>query len=100
MLLQATTVLTQAANTSAEELVEQTTELTMQLATITEPDTVPLLPSSLNTTNQVLTDILDVLEEAENSTMEANEVCGLFGLDSFVSVQIQSSAIPHSAACC
>ena len=74
-------VLVQMGNTTAvtAELVEETTELTMQLADITEPDVVPLLPSSLNATNQVLTNILDVFEEAENNTvtLEANEVVSL-----------------------
>ena len=80
-------VLVQMGNTTTvtAELVEETTELTMQLAMITEPDIIPLLPSSLNTTNQVLTNILDVFEEAENNTvtLEANEVVTLLSLVMF-----------------
>ena len=66
-----------SGNTSTTELVEQTVELTMQLADITQPSVVPLLPTSLNTTNDILTGVLDVLEEAGNDTTpatQANEV--------------------------
>ena len=66
-----------SGNTSTTELVEQTVELTKQLADITQPSVVPLLPTSLNTANDILTGVLDVLEEAGNDTApatQANEV--------------------------
>ena len=72
-------ILTQVTNSSVEELVEQAVNISIQLATITEPDDIPLLPSSLNITNQVLTQVIGALEtEGGNSTTEATEVCGNF----------------------
>lgn len=66
-------------NTTDSELVEQTVELTMQLAEITQPTVTPLLPTSLNVTNEVLTVVLNVLEEVEDgSQTQANEVCITF----------------------
>lgn len=55
-------------------LIEETVMLTEQLAGITEPEPISLLPSSLNTTNTLLTSILDVLETQGNNTADANEV--------------------------
>lgn len=55
-------------------LIEQTVMLTQQLAVITEPDPISLLPSSLNTTNTLITSVLDVLETQGNNTADANEV--------------------------
>ncbi len=50
--------------------------ITQQLAVITEADTTPLLPSSLNTTNQVLTAVINALEQVGNDTVTTvtNEV--------------------------
>ena len=72
--VQASNISSQIANSTTSELVAQTTELTMQLAVLTEPNATSLLPSSLGTTNVVLTIVIDVLEGAENSTRAANEV--------------------------
>ncbi len=57
-----------------EVLTEGTVMLTEQLAMITEPTTVSLLPSSLNTTNTLISTVLDVLETQGNNTADANEV--------------------------
>ncbi len=47
----------------------------MQLATITQPNVVSLLPSSLSATNQVLSQVIGALEEQSKiSTAIANEV--------------------------
>ncbi len=50
--------------------------ITQQLEVITEADTTPLLPSSLNTTNQVLTAVINALEQVGNDivTTVTNEV--------------------------
>ncbi len=50
--------------------------ITQQLEVITEVDTTPLLPSSLNTTNQVLTAVINALEQVGNDTVTTvtNEV--------------------------
>ncbi len=52
--------------------------ITQQLAVITVADTTPLLPSSLNTTNNVLTAVINALEQVGNDTVttvtETNEV--------------------------
>ena len=57
-----------------EVLIEKTVMLIQQLAVITEPTTVSLLPSSLNTTNKLISTVLDVLETQGNSTADGNEV--------------------------
>ena len=54
--------------------------ITQQLAVITEADTTPLLPSSLNTTNQVLSAVINALEQVGNDTVttvtnEVNNCC-------------------------
>ena len=74
MQIQVSNISSQIANSTTSELVAQTTELTKQLAVLTQPSTTSLLPSSLSTTNVVLTIVIDVLEGAENSTRAANEV--------------------------
>ena len=51
----------------------------MRLAAVTEPSSMPLLPSSLYTTNKVLTGILDILEEVSNDTsVAASEVSAVY----------------------
>ncbi len=59
---------------NTEILIEETVMLTQQLAMITKPTTISLLPSSLNTTNTLISTVLDVLETQGNNTANANEV--------------------------
>ncbi|XP_064386909.1 uncharacterized protein LOC135335369 isoform X2 [Halichondria panicea] len=66
-------ILEQVTSTSSEELVEQAANLTMQLAAITQPNAISLLPSSLNATNQVLSLVISALKE-ESTTTDANEL--------------------------
>ncbi|XP_064388289.1 adhesion G protein-coupled receptor L3-like isoform X2 [Halichondria panicea] len=57
-------------------IVKNTVVITQQLAMITVADTTPLLPSSLNTTNQVLTAVIKALEQVGNDavTTETNKL--------------------------
>ena len=66
----------------------------MQLAMLTEPNTTSLLPSSLSTTNAVLTIVIDVLEGAGNRTMAANEV----RLESYNVILDRPQSVMHGIA--
>ncbi len=73
--------------------------ITQQLAEITVADTTPLLPSSLNTTNEVLTAVIDALEQVGNGTETAvtNEVNDLKA--KILYSQFNTACIIYSACC-
>ena len=73
----------------SEAVVEEAVEITQTLAVITVTDTTPLLPSSLNTTNQVLTTVISALEQVGNNNTASVTVASEVKLDLF-KLHIQS----------
>ena len=53
-----------SANVSAEEIAARISAITEQLVAATEPGTVSLLPHDLNTTNFVISRLLDIIQDS------------------------------------
>ena len=64
-----------STNRTTAEILEQSASLTTQLTVATETSGTSLLPSELNTTNTILSKVIDVLESSVSMDIApANEV--------------------------
>jgi len=63
-----------STNKTTLEILEQSVVLTARLTVATETSGISLLPSELNTTNVVLSNVITALESLSNGTAPPNEV--------------------------
>ena len=64
-----------SGNRTTAEILEQIASLTTQLEVATETTGISLLPTELNTTNTILSKVIDVLEDSVSmDTTPPNEV--------------------------